>query len=227
MQLVICGLVGRQVTYELTHDRLTPNTHTYVDIIPLIPPPSLPTNTNKHTYQAAFVRAHDPVRATRRDDLTSTDTQEVKVWLLYILVCGVVGCGWVVWMYTHISSINPPTHARACAPKNKPTRRHEPTTIKSNGQQVLAPVLQMDVWLDPSYVCALYESCKGTNAVAQVNRRVYVCMCLSWIIILCVYICTETHPIYIYIYYTIHHHSCVYYTLTPTSLPQPITTTIR
>lgn len=32
----------------------------------------------------------------------------------------------------------------------------------------MAPVLQMDVWLDPAYVCALYESCKGTNAVAQV-----------------------------------------------------------
>lgn len=35
-------------------------------------------------------------------------------------------------------------------------------------KQMLAPVLQMDVWLDPAYVCALYESCKGTNAVAQV-----------------------------------------------------------
>lgn len=46
---------------------------------------------------------------------------------------------------------------------------------------MLAPVLQMDVWLDPAYVCALYESCKGTNAVAQVIFYVvylYVCACL-------------------------------------------------
>ncbi len=35
--------------------------------------------------------------------------------------------------------------------------------------QVTAPVLQMDVWLEPAYVCGMYESCKGTNAVAQVK----------------------------------------------------------
>ncbi len=30
------------------------------------------------SFKASFVRAHDPVHATRRDDLTSTDEQEVR-----------------------------------------------------------------------------------------------------------------------------------------------------
>lgn len=48
---------------------------------------------------------------------------------------------------------------------------HAPTTLRQpiTCPQMLAPVLQMDVWLDPAYVCALYDSCKGTNAVAQVK----------------------------------------------------------
>lgn len=30
-------------------------------------------------------------------------------------------------------------------------------------------VLQVDVWLEPSYACALYESCKSTNIVGSVT----------------------------------------------------------
>ncbi|KAM3571342.1 hypothetical protein VYU27_006606 [Nannochloropsis oceanica] len=58
--------------------------------------------------QSSFARPHNPPSAIRRDDLTSTDEEEV-----------------------------------------------------------LAPVLQIDVWMMPDYVCALYDSCKSVNAVAQ------------------------------------------------------------
>ena len=40
-------------------------------------------------------------------------------------------------------------------------------TLKNDG--TVGPVLQVDIYLDPDYVCKLFNSCKSTNIVSQVT----------------------------------------------------------